>query len=206
MINIIKCFNNSFFVGGNNFLLETYTLPTLKKIKNYKINIENIKALAISPNKKYFLVAGENSPIDTKILYININSGEILKTFKQEYTMITAIEFLPDGKHFIFSSWNDDIKMWDINNNYPVYTFKDEQVSKIKISSDGKYFFSCGGSNLIKKWNIITKKLELIFKGHKDIINDIDISRDGKFLASVSEDKTLKLWEIRTGKEINNIK
>jgi WD40 repeat protein len=115
------------------------------------------------------------------------------------------MSFSPDGNTLASGSWDNTIKLWNVETGQEIRTLSGNGygVSSVSFSSDGKTLASGSGNllfgsldNTIKLWNVETGKEIRTLSGHNSVVNSVDFSSDGKILASGSDDKTIKLWNV----------
>ena len=83
----------------------------------------------------------------------NVNSGEVLQTFKGHTNSVIAIAINPDGKT-LASGGKDGIKIWDLNTGAllsELYGHSD-WVSSLAFSPDGKTLASGSFDKTVRLW------------------------------------------------------
>ncbi|MCA2689583.1 MULTISPECIES: WD40 repeat domain-containing protein, partial [unclassified Microcystis] len=118
-------------------------------------------------------------------------------------SVVTSVNFSPDGKTLVSGSGDKTIKLWNVETGQEIRTLKghDSVVSSVNFSPDGKTLVS-SGDNTIKLWNVKTGQEIRTLKGHDSVVSSVNFSPDGKTLVSGSWDNTIKLWNVETGQEI----
>ena len=116
---------------------------------------------------------------------------------------------LADGTQFLSGSWDNSIKLWDINtgrllrtvakHNSPGQFPQAPHIYSIAVSSDGKRVVSGGIDNNVKMWDISSGRLLQTFLGHTATVHSVAFSPDDAYIISGSDDHTLKLWDANTG-------
>ncbi|NCS57349.1 MAG: WD40 repeat domain-containing protein, partial [Microcystis aeruginosa G11-04] len=124
------------------------------------------------------------------------------------YSYVYSVNFSPDGKTLVSGSWDNTIKLWDVETGQEIRTLKghDNSVYSVNFSPDGKTLVSGSADNTIKLWNVETGQEIRTLKGHDSSVRSVNFSPDGKTLVSGSGDKTIKLWNVETGQEIRTLK
>ncbi|WOB70533.1 hypothetical protein [Microcystis aeruginosa] len=121
---------------------------------------------------------------------------------------VNSVSFSPDGKTLVSGSYDNTIKLWNVETGKEIRTLKghDSYVLSVNFSPDGKTLVSGSEDNTIKLWNVETGQEIRTLKGHGSFFNSVNFSPDGKTLVSGSEDNTIKLWNVETGQEIRTLK
>ncbi|NCR68960.1 MAG: WD40 repeat domain-containing protein, partial [Microcystis aeruginosa LL11-07] len=122
-------------------------------------------------------------------------------------SVVTSVNFSPDGKTLVSSGADNTIKLWNVETGQEIRTLKghDNSVSSVNFSPDGKTLVSGSDDNTIKLWNVETGQEIRTLKGHDNSVYSVNFSPDGKTLVSGSWDKTIKLWNVETGQEIRTL-
>ena len=141
---------------------------------------------------------------------------EKIRHFKIENEIITMhqalvkkILILEDGKKIITSSFDHNIKIWDVESHKVIATLEghEDGVYNIILLSDGR-LASCGFDETIKIWNISSDKYYCMqtLIGHTDCINSL-VELPDSILVSGSMAQTLRLWDLKqTASEITSFK
>ncbi len=64
--------------------------------------------------------------------------------------------FSPDGKYLASGSWDNSVKLWNIESQKEVTTLQghSESVYSVAFSPDGKYLASGSADNTVKLWSM----------------------------------------------------
>ncbi|MEG5163507.1 AAA-like domain-containing protein, partial [Microcoleus sp. AT3-A2] len=118
--------------------------------------------------------------------------------------VVISVAVSPDGKTLASVSYDNTIKLWNLQSQKPIATLTDHSdlVNSVAFSPDGKTLASASSDKTIKLWNLQTQKPIATLTDHSDLVNSVAFSPDGKTLASGSDDKTIKLWNLQTQKPI----
>ncbi len=139
-------------------------------------------------------------------LIANIYEGRERNRLENHDASVNSVSFSPDGKTLASGSWDDTIKLWDVQTGKEITTLQghDDSVNSISFSPDGQTLASGSRDKTIKLWNFQTGIITTL-RSHGDSVNSVSFSPDGKTLVSGSSDNTIKLWDVQTGKEITTL-
>ncbi|WP_420372192.1 NACHT and WD repeat domain-containing protein [Microcystis aeruginosa] len=118
-----------------------------------------------------------------------------------------SVNFSPDGKTSVSGSWDNTIKLRNVETGKEIRTLKghDNWVNSVNFSPDGKTLVSGSNDKTIKLWNVETGQEIRTLHGHDEPVLNVNFSPDGKTLVSGSWDNTIKLWDVETGQEIRTL-
>ncbi|NQS96837.1 MAG: caspase family protein, partial [candidate division Zixibacteria bacterium] len=124
-----------------------------------------------------------------------------LRTFSGHSGWVNSVAFSADGRYALSGSWDNTLKLWDIQNGNCLRTFSGHSdiVFSVAFSPDGGYALSGSNDKTSKLWDINSGIQIRTFSGHSSKVNSVAFSPDGRYALSGSGDKTLKLWDIQTG-------
>lgn len=114
----------------------------------------------------------------------------------------------PEGTLLISGSWDNTLKIWDLETGEVRETLRSERPSVIRDVALDPYtqrFASARDDGTIEIWQLdrqgsdLTVELEQSIAGHSGPVYAIAISPDGLTLVSGSQDNTIKIWAIETG-------
>ena len=83
-----------------------------------------------------------------------------IHTFEGHKKWVTSVAFSPDGKLVTSGSWDETIKLWDIETRECLNTFKGHTstVNSVAFSPDGKLMASGSDDKTIKLWDVENKE------------------------------------------------
>lgn len=116
------------------------------------------------------------------------------------YGILRNLVLFPDGTKFITDSYDGNYRVWDIEKDSVVSTFKSASTSEpLSISPDGSKFVEGSLPNEAVLRNALTGDTIFIFKGHSSQILCVKYSNDTTKILTGSADSTAKLWDAKTG-------
>jgi WD40 repeat protein len=170
--------------------------------------------IAPLPDGKRFLAAADNGTI----WMWDIESGQVLKRYKQEDLPVYALAVTKDGKRAVAGTWDgkrNAAKPGDDLDKYApvhVWWFDVESgkegrrvkvaasVAHVNLSPDDK-LAAFGTANGVTTWDLDTNRLRA-FEGATNRVTCAIFSKDGRHVLSTGHDRTLHIWEVRTGKPV----
>ena len=132
----------------------------------------------------------------------------LIQTLVGHSSRVTTVSITPDGSKVISGSYDNTIKIWNINTGEELKTLNghSSSVTAVSITPDGSKIISGSYDNTLKIWNINTGEELKTLKGHSSLVNAVSITPDGSKVISGSYDNTLKIWNINTGEELKTLK
>jgi WD40 repeat protein/energy-coupling factor transporter ATP-binding protein EcfA2 len=178
--------------------LSGYSLHLFNEGKELDAFVEAIRAGRILQKYK-----ASNTKV-TDALHKILNEGREYNHLVGHNDSISSVSFSSDGKTLASGSWDNTVKLWNIEAGQEIRTLTghNNRVNSVSFSSDGKTLASGSWDKTIKLWNTETGQEISSLTGHNSYVNSVSFSSDGKTLASGSLDNTIKLWNVETGQEI----
>ena len=182
---------NNLASGSEDKTVKIWDIKEKKCIDTLKKDFQRIDSLL--PFQKKILIVG--SHIEIKIINIETKE-EISKLVGHEKSICSIIKI--QENIIASSSYDNTIKIWNINNKECQYTLygHDSPVFCILLLKDGRMISGSGSwSKSLKVWNLEKKICEFFLAGHKREVRDIKQLSNG-WIISASMDKTIKVWNI----------
>ena len=125
---------------------------------------------------------------------------------------VTQLAFSPDGETLVASSWDADIRVWDVRTGALKHVIEEVKLATFDLaySPDGKYLATLGADSKIYLWDTRSWKLMRRFGGQPKADRPIGFSPDGTILVtskamerkSKAERPQAIIWDIASGRQI----
>jgi WD40 repeat protein len=155
----------------------------------------NVRALAYSPDGRYFLANSYNAA-----LLFDVVSGRQLRSFQGHTDAVTSVAFSPDGNTVLTGSNDETSRLWDVRTGKELRRLEGQfgRVVAVEFSSDGQSVLTGGGRTAV---------LFDAFGGHQlrrfetvpGRVDSVAMSKDNRFVLT-GGGKKLSLWDAVSGK------
>jgi eukaryotic-like serine/threonine-protein kinase len=160
-----------------------------------------VKSLALSDDDKT-LVSVSGGDIVNNVWTVRVwdlGTGQERANFKAFAGPVTCMALSRDGKTFVSGSWDNRVKVWDVDTRRERTTLMKGHafgVNSMALSGDGKTLVSGNGDGMVKVWDASTGQERTTLKGDTGALSD-----DGRTVTSLSRDGTVKVWDAGAGEE-----
>jgi WD40 repeat protein len=124
-----------------------------------------------------------------------VKDGALLHTLTGHATTVTDVKFSPDGQFLASASWDNTIKIWNLDGTIWRTLNETSRVTRIAFNPDGKLIASVNDSSAINLWHLDGILLKSL-RGHSTTVRDIAFSPNGQQIASASDDQSVILWNL----------
>jgi len=133
--------------------------------------------------------------------------GPLIRIFEGHTDWVEAVAVTPDGKHAISGSWDNTLRVWDIESGEEMQTLEGHtsSVYAIAVTPDGKHAISGSSDTILRVWDIEKGEEMQTLEGHTDSVRAVAVTQDGKHVVSGSWDNTLRVWDIEKGEEMQTL-
>ncbi|MEH2406229.1 WD40 repeat domain-containing protein [Nostoc sp.] len=127
----------------------------------------------------------------------SLKDAEPLHTLMGHSHIVRSLAISTDGKILVSGSWDQTIKIWQLETGELLHTLKGhrDRVYAIALSPDAQIIASGSADKTIKLWHLQTGELLGTFTGHTHIVTALAFTASGEMLVSGSLDKTIKIWQ-----------
>jgi WD40 repeat protein len=127
----------------------------------------------------------------------SLKDAQPLHTLMGHSHIVGSLAISADGKLLVSGSWDQTIKIWQLETGQILHTLKGhrDRVYAIALTPDGQIIASGSADKTIKLWHVQTGELLGTFTGHGNIVTALAFTASGEMLVSGSLDKTIKIWQ-----------
>lgn len=151
-----------------------------------------VNDVAFSTDGRLIVSAGS----DKTVSMWNSNTGELLRTLKDNAEEVNVVVFSPDGELLVYGSYGGLARVWDSGIEEIVYESTNLRAPPT-FSPDGKLLAIASSDRSIKLWDCAKRRIHATLEG--PLVWDltppkIAFSPDSKFLAAAFGDKKVRIW------------
>ena len=189
--------------------IAVYDTYTGKEIALFSTPLDNVPALAFSPDNQIIASANADATLDLW----NAHTGEHIKNFVGHTYPIVALAFSPDGNTLASGSFKE-IRLWNLtaeqSTRASVLQGHRDMVTTLVFSPDGKTLASTSFYGTILLWDVETGQIRHNLSAHTASIVALAFSPDNQTLASggywsLDAERTIHLWNTDTGQLLTTV-
>ncbi|KAL3512650.1 hypothetical protein ACH5RR_025367 [Cinchona calisaya] len=200
--NSVLFLNNSDYLisGGKDNVINVWDPRNGAKTNTFEGFQGSVCDMAISKDNS-LLVAGLTSH---NLCVWDLNSGQILRTLKGHSQKVTAVDISKvNGEYMIISAaLNDCVKLWSLENDYPIngFHFSLSNINAISFAAENKMVLSGHDNGKIAFYNIDRNPYYSIrqIKVHTQPVTSFCSLQNGNVLMSSGRDNLHNLIDVRT--------
>ncbi|HXF54536.1 MAG TPA: serine/threonine-protein kinase [Hyphomicrobiaceae bacterium] len=134
---------------------------------------------------------------DGSVAMWDLDRGDKLGRYRRNQANIWSVAFAGDPTHFLASSHDWAIALWDARTvSEPLHVFEahESSVQAVAFTERGPYIASGSADRTVKLWSPVNLAPIRTYRGHRDFVTALAFSPDGKLLASADLDGSIRLW------------
>ena len=109
-----------------------------------------------------------------------------------------SVSFSPEGQTLASGSWDNTVRIWDVNTARPLRTLTGHTgwVISVSFSPDGQTLATGSWDNTVRIWDVNTGDPLRTLTGHTSVVRSVSFSPDGQTVATGSDDGIVLLWDL----------
>lgn len=192
--------DNKYIMGGGDRTqpnLKIWDISNGKRQANVRAQRRAIAALAIDPEGKTLVSAGEDGGIN----FWSWPDGRYIGIAVEHRSSVMDLTISPDGQ-ILVSAGLDGLKVWSLCDRRPLYTLSriGQPAYAVSINPDGTTLASGDDQGKIQFWDIRRGVFLSEFSAHSEPITGVIYTPDGRRLITSSIDRTIKVWDVASKK------
>lgn len=175
---------------------DTCFLPK-RWIHSWTGHTKGVNAIRFFPKTGHLLLS---AGMDGKIKIWDVfKNQKCMRTYLGHSKGVKGIEFSNDGRRFVSTGYDKNVRIWDTETGQVVRTFNTGKIYYVAKfhCDDAKQNVLMGGcgDKKIYQWDLDTGDLVQEYNYHLGGVNTITFVEEGRRFVSSSDDKTLRVWE-----------
>jgi WD40 repeat protein len=147
-------------------------------------DVPEVFALDVSPDGSRALLAGSYG-----IIELDLETGEEIRQLDGHENFVWDVDYTPDGKRALTSSWDSTLILWDLESGEKIYQLRGhfDQVRPVDIHPSGRKAISGSRDGTLILWDLERGEAIRRYFGHNAQINDVTFSPDGQNVLSIDQ-------------------
>ncbi len=197
--------------------LKVWDLETGRELATLQGHVDSVTACAVTPDGRRVVSASW----DNTLKVWDLETGRELATLqghvkgpgrrrgrrRRELASlrghakeVTACAVTPDGRRVVSASWDNTLKVWDLDSGSALATLQGhaKEVTACAVTPDGRRVISASGDQTLKVWDLDSGSALATLQGHAKEVTACAVTPDGRRVVSASQDQTLKVWDLET--------
>jgi WD40 repeat protein len=113
------------------------------------------------------------------------------------------VAFSPDGKLLATGSWDQTIKLWEVDTGRCRATLRGHRgrINSVLFDRAGQHVVSAGWDGTVRLWNVDGRGSRILIDHPGDIAMNLALAPDGATLAAAYSASGIHLWNVADQKE-----
>jgi len=168
-----------------------------RQIHEWKGHTKSIACIKWFPKSAHLLLSGA---MDNQVkLWEVYKNRRCIMTYKGHKQAIKDCDFNNSGDHFLSTSYDRYIKLWDTETGQCVSRFTNKKMGhcvKFNPDDDKQHLFVVGSADKkIVTWDTRSNEIVQEYDRHMGAVNTITFCDDNRRFVSTSDDKSMRVWE-----------
>ena len=173
----------------------------LNQLLEMTVSRYDITMFAFSPDGQTLAIADDEWLVGVwKLRYDYLTKswkGDQIQNFTGHSMKIYSCRFCPDGKKVITASYDQTVRIWDIDEHIVLESEPGKGLlCHVEFSPNGKLMAAAYNDNVIRLFDTTNWELKGELLGHTDYPQSMYFDADGTRLVSTASDKTVRVWDI----------
>jgi WD40 repeat protein/tetratricopeptide (TPR) repeat protein len=153
-----------------------------------------VLSLAIDANGRYLASAG----VDGTVRVWELDSGELVQTFRDHQDIVLAVAFSPDGTELASAAHDRQIRRRRIADwsTLPTLTGHSAAVRCLDYHPTKSQLVSGGDDRKLVVWDLLTGRAITELSGHTDMVLAVRFDVAGNELVSTGNDRSIRHWQL----------
>jgi WD40 repeat protein len=150
--------------------------------------------------------ATTRSASDDKTIKVwETSTARLIKTLNGHTNWVYCLAVSPDGQLLASGSWDDTVRLWDLQSGVILQTFPcNNDVRTVSFSHDGAFLVGGDDAKNVYVWNVSTKQLLRTISGHSDWLRTAVYTPDDRWLLTAADDQAINVWDAATGRLVRS--
>ncbi|KAJ3001546.1 hypothetical protein HKX48_002814 [Thoreauomyces humboldtii] len=129
-----------------------------------------------------------------------MNTGEVVRSFKDHTRAVEDIVFSDDGLHLFSASSDTTIKKWDLGTGNLVATLQGHLTSVYVLALSDGCLWSASADKTAQRWDLETNLPEDKTKlEHPDFVRSLAVFPNGGYVVTGGRDENVRIWDVASG-------
>lgn len=145
---------------------------------------------------------------NARLLEIYNKKIQLKHIFEGHMGSVRDVQFAPNSKKLLTSSWDNTAKLWDYEHFVLLETLTghNDRLYKAAFSPHGDSVITTSSDGMAHLWNLTLKSNLRTYGTHSCHIQSLDISKKNKYIVTASRDSIVHISHFKTGKSLSSIR